>query len=541
MSFDNKYKELIKNYIKFENNVHEILINIETEQLKQKSSLKSNYGSAKTGQNKIFNTQKNAIKNEKNKKLLDFDTFKWKEQNKVRDILLSIDTPIKDLIAILKKKKLDLDENVEKIKNVQFFSNIDESFDLDKISKLSLDKKYSTLSKSIQNFAYHLQIFFQEKDKFILIKSRNKHIRNLIIFISLILIIFFGLKIGNEYSIHRISTKLENELNKKNLNSLIIERNIKAILFQQKFRSSLSIFNNKSNQFISVYFKNCYYSFPLNYIFTFMNWKSSDFEIDMLIIRAYYLEGMEAYNNRIYTDSIDLFKKIIKFEDSTFSRYLIAANNTTKNQFIEYYTKQKAKYRVQNNLHISFTNIKLILQDTVFIASKDYLEKGDYSLGFEYARQLHQDSSKYKKLNEFIQQNYKKEYSQFVSDELFNDNSLLSIKKRKYTKNESENRDIVDNEKKQQIKYDMERYKNRIFKIIKNQYNCGYLSRNKTATIVITIMKNGVIKSDMWFEKRSGNMRFDECVIDTIKKSNPLPPLPELYMRSWYGPIALNF
>jgi len=68
----------------------------------------------------------------------------------------------------------------------------------------------------------------------------------------------------------------------------------------------------------------------------------------------------------------------------------------------------------------------------------------------------------------------------------------------------------------------------------------GYHS-NLSATLVITILRNGFIRSDMWFEKKSGNDYFDECVLKAVKKSNPLPPLPSAYLRSYYGPVGLNF
>ncbi|MBF0411619.1 MAG: TonB family protein [Desulfamplus sp.] len=46
--------------------------------------------------------------------------------------------------------------------------------------------------------------------------------------------------------------------------------------------------------------------------------------------------------------------------------------------------------------------------------------------------------------------------------------------------------------------------------------------------IVIKILKNGEIK-DIYFETRSGNNELDESALKAVKKSNPLPPLPEGY------------
>jgi len=61
------------------------------------------------------------------------------------------------------------------------------------------------------------------------------------------------------------------------------------------------------------------------------------------------------------------------------------------------------------------------------------------------------------------------------------------------------------------------------------------------AILVINIKRNGYIQPDMWFEKKSGNEYFDECILKAVKKSNPLPPLPDVYRRPIYGPVGLNF
>ncbi|MGA8181066.1 MAG: TonB family protein [Desulfobacterales bacterium] len=52
------------------------------------------------------------------------------------------------------------------------------------------------------------------------------------------------------------------------------------------------------------------------------------------------------------------------------------------------------------------------------------------------------------------------------------------------------------------------------------------------AWVAIKIARNGEIK-DIWFDKRSGNDYFDEAAKNAIKKSNPLPPLPNGYMRPY--------
>lgn len=53
------------------------------------------------------------------------------------------------------------------------------------------------------------------------------------------------------------------------------------------------------------------------------------------------------------------------------------------------------------------------------------------------------------------------------------------------------------------------------------------------ATIIVKIMRKGEIR-DIWFEKRSGNSYFDDSVLKAVKKSDPLPPLPEGYIGPFY-------
>ena len=53
------------------------------------------------------------------------------------------------------------------------------------------------------------------------------------------------------------------------------------------------------------------------------------------------------------------------------------------------------------------------------------------------------------------------------------------------------------------------------------------------ATIIVKIMRQGEIR-DIWFEKRSGNSYFDDSVFKAVKKSDPLPPLPEGYLGPFY-------
>jgi colicin import membrane protein len=59
------------------------------------------------------------------------------------------------------------------------------------------------------------------------------------------------------------------------------------------------------------------------------------------------------------------------------------------------------------------------------------------------------------------------------------------------------------------------------------------------ATIIVKIMKKGEIR-DVWFEKRSGNAYFDDSVFKAVKKSDPLPPLPESFRGPFYE-VGLRF
>ena len=52
------------------------------------------------------------------------------------------------------------------------------------------------------------------------------------------------------------------------------------------------------------------------------------------------------------------------------------------------------------------------------------------------------------------------------------------------------------------------------------------------AWVAIKVMRNGEIK-DVWFDKRSGNSYFDEAAKNAIMKSNPLPPIPQAYVRPY--------
>jgi colicin import membrane protein len=56
---------------------------------------------------------------------------------------------------------------------------------------------------------------------------------------------------------------------------------------------------------------------------------------------------------------------------------------------------------------------------------------------------------------------------------------------------------------------------------------------NPEAVVIVKIMRDGEIR-DMWFEKRSASKYFDETVVKALKKSNPLPPLPDGFLKPYY-------
>jgi colicin import membrane protein len=73
------------------------------------------------------------------------------------------------------------------------------------------------------------------------------------------------------------------------------------------------------------------------------------------------------------------------------------------------------------------------------------------------------------------------------------------------------------------------------YRIQKNWAFSDQLAGGRTdleAWVAIKVMQNGEIK-DVWFDKRSGNSYFDEAAKNAIMKSNPLPPLPQSYVRPY--------
>lgn len=67
----------------------------------------------------------------------------------------------------------------------------------------------------------------------------------------------------------------------------------------------------------------------------------------------------------------------------------------------------------------------------------------------------------------------------------------------------------------------------------------GGSNSERMAVLVIKIMPGGEI-SDIWFERKSGNRFLDESAYRAVQKSNPLPPIPQEYDRSYYE-VGLRF
>lgn len=89
----------------------------------------------------------------------------------------------------------------------------------------------------------------------------------------------------------------------------------------------------------------------------------------------------------------------------------------------------------------------------------------------------------------------------------------------------------------------MDIYKAEIpYRIQKNWVFSEQLAGGRTdlvAWLVIEIMPEGQVRN-IWFEKRSGNRYFDAQAHKAVKKSNPLPPLPEGYKRPFFN-VGLRF
>lgn len=63
--------------------------------------------------------------------------------------------------------------------------------------------------------------------------------------------------------------------------------------------------------------------------------------------------------------------------------------------------------------------------------------------------------------------------------------------------------------------------------------------KNLEATIAIKVKNDGSILK-FWFIKRSSNVVFDQSVFKAVERSDPLPPFPEGYIKT-YDQIEINF
>jgi len=59
------------------------------------------------------------------------------------------------------------------------------------------------------------------------------------------------------------------------------------------------------------------------------------------------------------------------------------------------------------------------------------------------------------------------------------------------------------------------------------------------AVIILKVMRDGKMQ-DVWFEKRSGNNYFDDSALRAVKKSDPLPPLPDGFLGPYYE-VGIRF
>ncbi len=59
------------------------------------------------------------------------------------------------------------------------------------------------------------------------------------------------------------------------------------------------------------------------------------------------------------------------------------------------------------------------------------------------------------------------------------------------------------------------------------------------AVIILKVMRDGKMQ-DIWFEKRSGNNYFDDSALRAVKKSDPLPPLPDGFLGP-YHEVGIRF
>ena len=88
----------------------------------------------------------------------------------------------------------------------------------------------------------------------------------------------------------------------------------------------------------------------------------------------------------------------------------------------------------------------------------------------------------------------------------------------------------------------MQIYKAEVYSLIKSNWHYPVAMENREepeAIVVLRVKSDGTIMGSR-LEKRSQNVLFDESVLNAIERSNPLPPFPEGYRKS-YDELEIKF
>ena len=87
----------------------------------------------------------------------------------------------------------------------------------------------------------------------------------------------------------------------------------------------------------------------------------------------------------------------------------------------------------------------------------------------------------------------------------------------------------------------MDFYRAEVYSLIKSNwhYPVAMENQNPEAVLVLMVKSDGTIMKSR-FDKRSQNVLFDESVLKAIERSNPLPPFPESYRKS-YDEFEISF
>ncbi len=73
-------------------------------------------------------------------------------------------------------------------------------------------------------------------------------------------------------------------------------------------------------------------------------------------------------------------------------------------------------------------------------------------------------------------------------------------------------------------------YYKSIYNIIRKQWRLPESAKTDSleAILIVVVRRDGKVL-DIRFEKKSGDALFDESVIRAVRKSDPLPPFPQVY------------